>query len=336
MYITPDLTTVSRDVATCGLIVGIICIVSALFGNSLIIAAVTRERGLRQRQNVFLVSWAVCEIVMVFARDVFLVAVYAIGEWRFGRTMAKVNLFLFMARNSFAINHVVAITVYRYMLIVHPNVYRILVRTRNLVIIVINLFLMPIALMLLLDFDIYHKPYRFITKGMYAMKEDNGTLADVPVANMASVFTSLTLDCTVMAACYGHIYLFMRKSSRRVENWTREMSQSNQRESEKNKSAMRKNVREMKFIKTMIIIFVTFIFSYFSLPVMLMIDKKFSLSHWAYLPLVMVNWFSSSVSWIMYGFTHDGFRKAFLKLFRSPVKRTEVTEQSVTEVTSWK
>ena len=333
VLLTPTLTSVPKDVATCGLIFGCICIVSALFGNSLIIATVTRERNLRQRQNVFLVTWAVSEIIMVFIRDIFLIIVYAIGEWRFGRMMALINLFLFMSRNSFAISHVVVITVYRYALIVHPNVYRVISKTHNLVIAILYIFVIPVLLMLILDIDMYIKPYRFITKGMYAMKEDNGTLAEVPTANMASVFTSLILNCMVMAACYAHIYVFIKKSSRRVDNWTREMTQSDQRENEKKKSTMRRNIREAKFIKTMIIIFITFIFSYFSLPVMLMMDKTFSLSHWAYLPLVMINWFSSSVSWIMYGLTHDGFRKGFVRLLRCPEKRVDTLEQRCSDRT---
>ncbi|KAK2143083.1 hypothetical protein LSH36_879g00002 [Paralvinella palmiformis] len=330
--ITPELTTVSKDVATCGLIFGSICIISALFGNSLIIAAVTRDRNLRQRQNVFLVSWAICELIMVFMRDVFLIIVYAIGEWPFGRTMTVINLCIFMARDSFAINHVVAITVYRYAMIVHPLIYRILIRTRNLIIIVINLFLMPVVLMLIIDFDIYNKQYKFITKGMYAMKEDNGTLVDVPMVTMTAVFVSLTLYSTLMAVCYGHLYIFIRKSSKRVERWTRETNQFGQHENGTNKISMKRNIRELKFIKTMIIIFVMFIFSYFSLPIMLMANKTFSFSHWAYLPLVMINWFSSSVSWIMYGFTHDGFRKAFLTMLRCSKNRIEVSEQSITAV----
>ncbi|KAK2142350.1 hypothetical protein LSH36_966g00037 [Paralvinella palmiformis] len=274
VLLTAILTSVPKDVATCGLIFGCICIVSALFGNSLIIATVTRERNLRQRQNVFLVTWAVSEIIMVFIRDIFLIIVYAIGEWRFGRMMALINLFLFMSRNSFAISHVVVITVYRYALIVHPNVYRVISKTHNLVIAILYIFVMPVLLMLILDIDMYIKPYRFITKGMYAMKEDNGTLAEVPTANMASVFTSLILNCMVMAACYAHIYVFMKKSSRRVDNWTREMTQSDQRENEKKK-----------------------------------------------------------ISWIMYGLTHDGFRKGFVRLLRCPEKRVDTLEQRCSDRT---
>ncbi|KAK2143082.1 hypothetical protein LSH36_879g00001 [Paralvinella palmiformis] len=168
---------------------------------------------------------------------------------------------------------------------------------------------------------------------MYAIKVDNGTLIDIPMVTTTAVFVSLILYSTVMTACYGHLYIFIRKSPKRVERWTRETNQFGQHENGTNTISMKRNIRELKFIKTMIIIFVMFIFSYFSLPIMLMANKTFSFSHWAYLPLVMINWFSSSVSWILYGFTHDGFRKAFLTMLRCYVKRIGRSEQGKSAVT---
>ena len=91
--ITIDMTTVPADVAACGLALGLVCVTSALFGNGLIIATISREPSLRQRQNVFLVSSAMSEIVLVFLHNVFWLAVYALGRLKFYFKILFVRIF---------------------------------------------------------------------------------------------------------------------------------------------------------------------------------------------------------------------------------------------------
>ncbi|KAK2145129.1 hypothetical protein LSH36_700g00002 [Paralvinella palmiformis] len=70
----------------------------------------------------------------------------------------------------------------------------------------------------------------------------------------------------------------------------------------------------------MTIMFSLFVVSHFPMPIAITADPSWRLSHWIYLPLLVINWFSSSVSWIVYTITHTGFRTAILKRIKySPV-----------------
>ncbi|KAK2139662.1 hypothetical protein LSH36_1664g00007 [Paralvinella palmiformis] len=82
-----NLSYVPEDVAVIGLILGSLGSASALLGNILIIMTFLTDRHLRQRQNVFVVSAAIMEIILTFLKDAIALGVYGVGRWQFGVTM---------------------------------------------------------------------------------------------------------------------------------------------------------------------------------------------------------------------------------------------------------
>ena len=136
--------------------------------------------------------------------------------------MAMANAFIFVCRNGIAINHVVVITLYRYALIVHPRVYRVLAKTPVLVVAVSAIFVVPVVTITCVDTSIYGDSYVFITKGMYAMEEKNGTLTVMNVTNLVAIILYILFNGGVMGLCYGHIYIFIKRSARKVGTWKRQ------------------------------------------------------------------------------------------------------------------
>ena len=333
------ITHVPRDVAICSIVVGVVCTVMALIGNALIIVTFLQEKSLRQRQNTFVVTAAILEIILVFLRDVFLLGVYVQGQWPFGPVMIIAEHTIMLCRNSFAIGHVVAVTVYRYALIVHTKAYRTLSKTPVIILVLGILIVFPVFMGVIQ----MQQALVFNTKGMfpndeYSLGIENGTQGEIPESNMIPSLVYIGINIMILTSCYLHIYIFIRRSSQRVAGGQANAKPTTDGTANgQNKPALskRNTTKEVKFVKTMAIVFITFIFSYFTMPVMIAFDKAYSLSHWAYFPVVMINWFSSSVNWVVYSLTHSGFRRGLHRILRCPGGTTKnrgnssVTDQSM-------
>jgi len=322
-----DLSTVPEEVAVCGLILGSSCAISALIGNFLIVLAFFSERSLRQRQNTFIVSAAIMEMLIVILRDVFVLGVYARRSWQFGTTMMYANNLIFISRNGFAIGHVVAVTVYRYVLIVHPKLYRTMSKTGVLVVTFMLVFLIPVTIGTMVTM----RKLIFNTKCMFCVTEQslgihNGTLIDDAQVgfNELPSYMYITITASILTSCNVHIYLYIKRSSRRVAGAVQVRTPSlGGNSGDVNRTTAlctRATRKEVRFVKIMAIIFAAFLFSYYTIPVLMTVDKRLRMSHWSYLPAVMLNWFSSSVNWVIFTATHPKFRETVKRLLRLPVR----------------
>ena len=220
-------------VAVCGVVFGIICIMSAIFGNVLIIATVLKERSLRQRQNVFVISMAVSELFVIFIRDIFVLGVYCRREWVFGSTLVSAGIIINICRNAVAVGHIVAITIYRYALIVHNKAYHVITKTPFLVFVLLLLFFFPLGAAIATANA--HEMYTYNTKSMWPIKESDLKIiifsyntnssnftSQKRVSSLAIVFGYLLINVAILALCYIHIYIFIKRSAQRVKNWSSE------------------------------------------------------------------------------------------------------------------
>ncbi|KAK2147069.1 hypothetical protein LSH36_571g00049 [Paralvinella palmiformis] len=215
------------DVAICGLIFGAICIGSSLFGNSLIIATVIRERSLRHRQNVLVISMAAAEIVLIVVHDLFVIGVYGKRKWTFGAPMISATLVINICRNAIAVGHIVAITVYRSAKIVHQRAYRLMSSATFIGAVLVVLYLFPLGTTLLLIRNVSTETYLYNTKGMWPVKESvlyhemsgrNRTQSSGQ-NSLFVVFSYLLANVAILAFCYVDIYIFVKRSRRTIGQW---------------------------------------------------------------------------------------------------------------------
>ncbi|KAK2163809.1 hypothetical protein LSH36_74g13024 [Paralvinella palmiformis] len=301
-----------------GLILGSFCTFSSLFGNLLIAIIFLLDKNLRQRQNIFIISAAITEIITIFFRDIFILVVYFKGKGQFGTALMYIIGFIFYSRNGFAIGHVIALTVYRYAMIVRPKIYRILSKTSVMVLTLTLLFVVPLcgAVGTLSDRLIFNTKVMFcVTEKSLGIK-NNRLTEDVSRTSILPFFLYIILNSIILVSCNVHIYLYIRKSSKRTGGTNSNRIKKNN----ETKVSKRSPSKEARFVKIMTIMFSMFLVCYFPIPIAMTTDPKWDLSHWIYLPLLLINWFSSSVSWVIYIITHTAFRIAVLKRIKcSPV-----------------
>ena len=296
-----------------------------MFGNILIVLTVFKEKRVQQRQNVFVVSMALSELAMVVTRYIFILSAYGTPRWSFGGRLAVILLMTRTFRNVSAVGHIVAITVYRYALVVHNKAYHTIAKIPGIVAVLLFLYIFPIISRLALVSEIFKgtDPDTFMTINTKSMAPTKFTtlLSRQAVSNSSTngsggkvskhtwYLLYLVANIVILAGCYIHIYIFVRRSKKRLQSWGQNKENTGAQNADKHKDN-----KEIKFIKTMAIVFVAFVCSYFWLPMVTAVDSLGRLSHWIYFPFVIMNWAASSINWVVYGLTHPAFREGFKKI----------------------
>lgn len=118
-------------------------ILSAIFGNLLVIVSVMRHRKLRVITNYFVVSLAFADMLVAFGAMGFNLSVEIFNRWLFGYFMCDVWNSLDVYFSSASILHLCCISVDRYYAIVQPLDYHLIMTKSRLLIMLCIVWLSP-------------------------------------------------------------------------------------------------------------------------------------------------------------------------------------------------
>ncbi len=306
------------DVATTGIVFGIIIVCLGIFGNSLVVLAIVRDKRLRRRMNVFIASMAIADLLLLISRDTLILDTYRRREFSLSQRVLAWYFLASTVRNTLGLQHVVAITIYRYVFIVHNAHFYKLVKTPVIAALLVFMCAFPIATGIgsmreMLSMTAAESLFFLNTKYMQVGKISSmvGKITAVnsfDIGPLGYILGYIILNALILCACYAHLFVFLRNSRKRMQTWGTQRKDIN---------ASKSNEKEVKIIKTMAIVFIFFIFSYLMLPLVAAAGRGGVLfSHWVYFPLFMFNWTSSCSNWIIYALSNELFRDAFRRLLR--------------------
>lgn len=124
-------------------VVIITIIVTALFGNALVIASVRRHRKLRVPTNRYVVSLAAADFLVAVCAMSFNASVELTGRWMFGRIMCDLWSSLDVYFSTASILHLCCISVDRYYAIVRPLEYPAIMRRLTVTCMLGSAWLLP-------------------------------------------------------------------------------------------------------------------------------------------------------------------------------------------------
>ncbi|XP_043250686.1 octopamine receptor beta-3R-like isoform X1 [Colletes gigas] len=150
-------------------VVMISIIVTALIGNTLVIASVRRHRKLRVPTNRYVVSLAAADFLVAVCAMSFNASVELTGRWVFGRVMCDVWSSLDVYFSTASILHLCCISVDRYYAIVRPLEYAAIMRRITVTCMLGSAWLLPALISFIPIF-----------MGWYATKEHLDYLRDNP------------------------------------------------------------------------------------------------------------------------------------------------------------
>ena len=299
-----------------------------IFGNVLLLSALATSRKLRQRSNIFIGTLSLMELILCVLIYPFYINTYMKGEWVFNNKICAITSKLQQGLSTSCIFHVIAITLYRYFLIAHSNIYKYLTTTVAIIICLLVMILFPLVSTLGVEFRYLLKEGQHHVYSVYVMQclhTDDAGESGSSITFVVGIFVTAFV---IMAFCYIRIFIIVRQSRKRIEAGTGKAT------TEPTALNMRKEIRLMQ---TMAVIFVVFLCIYIPYPVVLRLFYTMYISQSIHMTVNVLFWCSSAVNWVIYGMMHPDFRRAYknlwLKLRNRGKLNMNITQTEQTEDT---
>ncbi len=292
-------------ISTSGVVLGVFLIATGVFGNVLVILSVMLNKHLCKAANIFIISLAVCDIFQNIMVKPLYVHTYIRGRWVFGRGVCIYALFSSNLAILESILHVTSIAFFRYLVILHPRVGRRIASWRAVSLILIAIYVGPVALTVLPALPkAMHKPVQFNERIMFCSFVQHAHFRPWGVVKKV-----LFLSTAALIILYSYIRIYY-KSRQRFNALPNSPDSTNSTHAHQNHSLARVR-NDLALLRTVKIIFVAFVLCYLPLSVLYAVDTSRSFPYWSYFIAVMLLWSSSSINWVIYFCVNRRFRKAY-------------------------
>lgn len=316
---------IPKDVSIVALVFGTIINSCGLLGNVAIIGGIITSKKLRKTYNVFIGSLAVNDLLSIIFSSMFQMMAYGERTWPFNYALCVFHYFAFTQFNFGTVLHILAITAYRYIVVVHPAAGR-RVSTKTFVITAVCCLHMAPFVIIFLPKANYLDRYLFVPQ--IAM-----CLPAYGVPGVAPVYIFAAFACLVVV-CLFLSHLRIHHVIRVTENRLQHGDPSSGAASSNTKVARQK--KHVKVLKCMLVVFVLFSVSYFPLVSLIMVEGVI-IEHYKLMIVLCLSWMSSGTNWIVYGVLDRDFRAAYRRfiLFCCPSNRVaSIQSQSVSGSTT--
>lgn len=317
---------------------GAVCFVTfaiiGVLGNLISILALSRCTRLRNATTAFIVNLCFADLLFC-SFSMPLSAIQFIDEnWYFGEVLCKLFALFRYSNGAVSLFSVIAITVNRYILIVHPKIYPAVYKRRNIAFMIAFIWIMSFFLLMFPLLEIWGTLGYDPNVGTCTILKHNGKSP-----KMFLYITAFGLPSIIFIACYTRIFLAVRKTSRRASrkednmisgsiSFTAKKGWLNKsfRHSEMPKSyTPHRDRKELRVLRVMLVIFILFILCYFPVSFVKIFQKEENLKYLNVLGYLGV-YFSNIINPVIYIVMSKEYRRAYKELFcRSKVKRQTLT-----------
>ncbi|XP_077978204.1 melatonin receptor type 1A-like [Glandiceps talaboti] len=296
----------------------------ALVGNVVFFAVILLKKQLRTYGNVYLANLSVTDILAA----VFISAIssdsYFRRGWRFSRTFCVLHQKLHPGLLTISLMLSAGIALNRYVYVVHNEKYR---RLTNKVSVAISLaicWIYPIILYSTGDINkSKYQPLVFRCRGY-----------DTPLIKIYFIYGTNYIATAVVVVSYFLIFLFIRKSRRRIQaHDTNQQSSSSNNNSNNNNNKKSPNPQEVRMVKVLIAVFCLCLLGYLPFLILLNVYRALGTrpSPDTLLLLYPCMHIGGVINPILYGVSNKNVRKAYKELitgriiYKPPTTTTHIT-----------
>ena len=242
--------------------------------------------------DIFVFSLAVNDAVFLLISGCLNVYTYLIGSWKFGPTTCKVLFVTDQLCHTLALEHIGAIGLLRYLAVVHNK--RIKPKWYSTLVALGIMFLVP--LILILNFMPNELVFFSKTMNCISLETASGQRSSPSVMPVISILAVIGFG---LALCYLHIYIHVRRSRASVED--------------AENTTMREifSKREIKLIRTIVYVFLSFSITFPIVPLLLAMDTGSNWPFGIFYIGVVADTLTGCLNWIIYGITNDWIRQKY-------------------------
>ena len=188
---------------------------------------------------------------------------------------------------------------FRYIIIVHPRISRKFQRLRGIIFLLILIYVLPISLTI--GFSLPKIDTAEVVFNRHTMFCSFVRHTDFRLSAVLKKIVFLSVAALFLMYCYLRIYYLVRSTRNSIISGESAFTPIRLR-------------REITLLKTMIVIFATFIVSYLPISVIYALDQQRTFPYYVYFIGVFLLWLSSSVNWLIYYSMNRQYRHAITQL----------------------
>lgn len=304
-----------------GAVCSIILAIFGISGNFISILALSNCKHIRNATTAFIVNLCASDLLFCCFCIPLVVQVFLTRKWFSSDVICKIFAFVRFSSPMVSMFTVLAITINRYILIVHPNIYPLLYKRKYIFTQIGIIWLFPIAVLSLPLSGVWGRLGRHPITGICTILTVNEKSP-----KMFIYIIGLLVPSLLFLMCYTAIYIMVRKIEGKTKRWNLQSSLKWIR-FKRNKSsevinenkpevliANRHDKNRHRLVRMMLVIFVVFTFCYF--PMFLL--KVFRSGR--DIPLLNVFsyicfFFSTVINPVIYIVMSREYRKAYKSLF---------------------
>ncbi|GFT20101.1 g-protein coupled receptor moody [Nephila pilipes] len=251
--------------------------VIGVFGNTVSILALSKSQKLRNATTAFIVNLCVADLVFSGFSMPLSGLTFLERDWNYGDALCKLSTLVRYSNLAISLFSVIAIAINRYILIIHPSLYREMYKARNIAIMIGLIWISGTALLLFPLFEVWGK-FGFDRKAKLATCTIMRLNGRSPKS--AIFITSFVLPSVVFLVCYSRIYWVVHKTAlkvneekinfRTIRNFaffcrSKCCYRKNHRHSvnENVNTSLKRSRQELQVLKMMMIIYITFFYAFF-------------------------------------------------------------------------
>ncbi|RUS91553.1 hypothetical protein EGW08_000668, partial [Elysia chlorotica] len=282
-------------------------IILGLFGNILVIVVISRKKSLRGSRNMYILNLSICDVVMCSICMPFSLAKLSLKKWTLGLAMCRTMSALATIDVFVSTLTIVAISVDRYMSIVHLSQ----LTSRQVVLALLTIWVVAISLSTPLFCF-----YKIDTLKMYEHTFVQQCIDAWPSERFREIYTTAVMlvqyltPASVISYLHGRICRFLQARHEERPGFESQMA-------EKTRNDLRRHRTNMVLLTA-----VALVFSLTWLPLTLLnitadlAHEIFQESHYNLIHAIslLVAMSSSAINPIIYGWFNSNFRCAFLEI----------------------
>ncbi|GFY58902.1 g-protein coupled receptor moody [Trichonephila inaurata madagascariensis] len=311
----------------------IVFTVVGVFGNFVSILALSKSEKLRNATTAFIVNLCVADLLFSGFSMPLSALTFLERDWNYGEVLCKLFPLVRYSNGAVSIFSVIAITINRYILIVHPTLYREMYTVKNIAIMIGLIWISALGLLMFPLFEVWGRLGYDPKVGTCTILKLNGQSPKMSIYVAAFGIPSL-----VFLVCYSRIFWVVHKTALRVKKDSIDYTTiqnsvtfsskkvvfwKNYRHSEMEnaKTSLKRSKQELKVLKMLMIIFVTFILCYFPVSFVKIFKKE---DDWPILNILgyLGVYFSNIINPVIYIVMSFEYRKAYIQLFCPNSNRT--------------
>ncbi|GBN04438.1 G-protein coupled receptor moody [Araneus ventricosus] len=304
----------------------IVFAVVGVFGNLVSILALSKSQKLRNATTAFIVNLCVADLLFCGFSMPLSALTFLERDWNYGEVLCKLFPLVRYSNGAVSLFSVIAIAINRYILIVHPKLYRDMYKPRNIGIMIAIMWISALVLLLFPLFEVWGRLGYDKRVGTCTILKLNGSSPKMTLYIIAFGLPSL-----VFLVCYSRIFWVVHQAAKRVRKTSPDYTTINNlvtfsskkgvfwknyrhSEMDNEKVVLRRNKQELAVLKLMMVIFITFALCYFPVSFVKIFKKEDDLPILNIIGYMGV-YFSNIINPVIYIVMSVEYRKAYMELF---------------------